>query len=109
MVVDRPAGSDELQARRHPRKPIRATVTYHYENVRLNRMMNGSGFSVNLSKGGALIRIETYLPCLSELDLNIQTSDGRLVKTRARVIHSKRIAFNRYDTGVQFISVKQKK
>ncbi len=64
---------------------------------------------MNLSKGGALIRIESYLPPLSEITLNIQTSDGKLVKTRARVVHCKRVAFNRYDAGVQFVSVKQKK
>lgn len=109
MATGNFAKQDQSQNRRHPRKPIRANVTYHYENIRLNRMMTGSGFTMNLSKGGALIRIESYLPPLSEITLNIQTSDGKLVKTRARVVHCKRVAFNRYDAGVQFLSVKQKK
>jgi len=54
-VIRRPVKSDETANRRHPRKPIRANVTYNYENVRLNRIMTGSGFTMNLSKGGALI------------------------------------------------------
>lgn len=69
--------------------------------------MTGTGYTLNLSSGGALIRVETYLSILSEIDLNIQTSDGRVVKTRAKVIHCKRVAFNRYDIGLQFITVKK--
>lgn len=109
MADKNPEARTENQNRRHPRKPVRTNVTYHYENTRLNRLMTGSGFTMNLSKGGALIRIETYLPPLSEIDLNIQTSDGRLVKTKARVVHCKRVAFNRYDAGVQFVTVKKKR
>ena len=96
----------EFNKRKYPRKPVRASVTYHYANPRVNRVMSGTGFTINLSKSGALIRIETYLSVLSELDLNIQTSDGRIVKTRARVVHCKRVSFNRYDVGLHFISIK---
>ncbi len=93
--------------RKYPRKPIRAGVNYQYSNLKLNRMIAGNGFTINLSKSGALIRVESYLPVLSELDLNIQASDGHVVKTRAKVIHCKRVSFNRYDVGLQFISSKQ--
>jgi hypothetical protein len=98
----------ESKKRRYPRKPVRANVNYYYSNPRLNRTMTGTGYTLNLSPGGALIRIETYLAILSEIELNIQTSDGRVVKTRAKVIHCKRVAFNRYDVGLQFVSVKRK-
>lgn len=69
--------------------------------------MSGTGYTINLSKTGALIRVETYLPILSELDLNIQASDGHIVRTRAKVVHCKRVAFNRYDVGLSFTSIKQ--
>ncbi len=97
----------EINKRKYPRKPIRANVSYHYMNPRLNRTLTGTGFTLNLSQAGALIRIETYLSPLCEIDLNIEMSDGRLVKTRARVIHCKRVAFNRYDVGLHFLSVKK--
>lgn len=97
----------ESNKRKYPRKPVRANVNYHYDNPRLNRTMTGTGFTLNLSQGGAMIRIESYLSVLSEIDLNIQTSDGRLVKTRAKVVHCKRVSFNRYDVGLQFLSVKK--
>ncbi|MBN1878959.1 PilZ domain-containing protein [bacterium] len=105
-MVNDPA-QPAFNKRKYPRKPIRASVTYNYTNSRLNRVMTGTGFTVNLSKTGALIRIENYMPVLSELDLNIQASDGHIVKTRAKVVHCKRVSFNRYDVGLQFLSIKQ--
>ena len=109
VVMTADPKQQEINKRKHPRKPIRANVSYHYVNPRLNRTLTGTGFTLNLSQSGAMIRIETYLSSLSEIDLNIETSDGRVIKTRARVIHCRRVAFNRYDVGLQFLSVKRGK
>jgi hypothetical protein len=101
--------SPDFNKRKFPRKPVRAAVTYHYVNAKMNRVMTGTGFTLNLSQGGAMIRIENYLASLCEIDLHIQTGDGRTIRTKARVIRCNRVSFNRYDVGLQFISVKQDK
>ncbi len=103
-MVDKRA-SKSRRERRFPRKPIKTNVSYYYENRKLNKAYTGTGWTVNISANGALIRIENYVPPMSEIDLYITQAKGTRITTRSRVVHCHRVSFNTYEVGVQFVKV----
>ncbi|GEM_PF-4965319 len=95
------------QRRRHPRKQIRTNVSYHYANKLMNCVQVGSGYTVNLSMSGALVRIEIYIPPQAIVQLQIEMKSGGKISADSKVIHCHRVGYNQYEIGVSFVKVRK--
>jgi hypothetical protein len=95
------------ERREHPRVETQNPISYVCKDDNGNPIKEGTGKTINISKGGILIETRNSFEWQEILLLAITTEDG-LIGVKGKVVYCNAADFGMFRTGIQFLEPDEK-
>jgi c-di-GMP-binding flagellar brake protein YcgR len=95
------------ERRKHPRIEIQNIISYVCKDDSGNPIKEGTGKTINISKGGILIETRNAFEWQEIILLAITTEDG-LIRVKGKVVYCNAADFGMFRTGIQFLEPDEK-